>query len=132
MNKFPEELNEPSKDKILIDKTRLLIALRESHTLEDVQARLLGTELVLESDMRRNTETGRERPTELINHTDKRYWTRSREGNPISEGTLNRLSEIFSEQLDWIGPVYQNPDQSGREGLFVRYQMFWSLSLLLP
>jgi hypothetical protein len=28
------------------------------------------------------------------------------------------LGEIFSQQLDWVGPVYQNPDQAGREGLF--------------
>jgi subtilisin family serine protease len=118
MNRFPEELNEPSRHKITIDKTRVLIALKESHTLEDVQARLLRAELVLESDIQKSSEIGREGQTELINHTDKRYWIRSHEGNPVSEESLNRLGEIFSGQLDWIAPVYQNPDQTGREGLF--------------
>ena len=118
MSRFPEELNEPSEGKITIDKTRLLIALKEPHTLQDVQTRLDGTEYVLENDMQKSNETGLGRPTELINHTDKRYWVRSRQDNPVNEESINRLGEIFSQQLDWVGPVYQNPDQPGREGLF--------------
>ena len=118
VNKFPDELNEPSRNKITIDRTRVLIAVKKSYDLEELQSLLSRTGFVLEGDTQKSNRIGRERPMELINHTDRRYWIQSSEGKPINEESLNRLKEVFAEQLDWVGPVYENPDQAGLKGLF--------------
>ena len=36
----------------------------------------------------------------------------------MNQKNLDRLKEVFGEQLDWLGPVYQNPDETGLRGLF--------------
>jgi hypothetical protein len=65
-----------------------------------------------------NKNNDHERQIELINRTDRRYWIRSSSGKPITEESRHRLKEVFAEQLEWVGPVYQNPNEMGRNGLF--------------
>ena len=65
-----------------------------------------------------NKNNDHERQIELINRTDRRYWIRSSSGKPIAGESRHRLKEVFAEQLEWVGPVYQNPNEMGRNGLF--------------
>ena len=111
MDKFLKELNEPSARKITIDKSRLLLALKKSL--------LQATEFVLEEaeGIQKNKQTD-QLLTDQVNHVDKRYWIRSRAGRSIGKRSADRLKEIFGDDLDWVGPVYQNPNEKGVWGLF--------------
>jgi subtilisin family serine protease len=118
LNRFPEVLNErptgrivePEAERIIIDKTRVLIALKESHNIE-IKGILQETEFILEG-----SEDGRMQ--ERINNTNKRYWLRLRIRGSINDENLNRLREVFGENLDWIGPVYVLPNEEERRGSF--------------
>lgn len=118
MNRFPDVLNEPSTSRIIIDKTRILLASKKSYELDELKNLLQRTEFVLEEGIQKNSEIDQKKPMETINHTDKRYWIRSGTGEPMNQKNLDRLKEVFGEQLDWLGPVYQNPDETGLRGLF--------------
>jgi subtilisin family serine protease len=114
MNKFPEEL-EHSNGILIIDSTRLLLALRKSHTLEEIKNLLQGTGFVLEEESDDSKNKGTRPTMQQINHTDKRIWIHSSLYEPIDEENLSMLKEKFGEKLDWIGPVYQVPNVKDHE-----------------
>jgi subtilisin family serine protease len=137
--KFPEELDYDDGRKRIIDNTRLLLALRASHSLEEMNDLLKETGFVLEKtfDEEKNRGTGytmeqivlqktfdeeknkgKEFVMEQINHTDKHFWIRLSSNESIKDENLNRLKEKFEEELDWIGPVYQLLGENGRRGFF--------------
>jgi DNA polymerase elongation subunit (family B) len=107
VNEFQEELNVSSEDKIIIDKTRLLLALKKPHSVESVKNILREIEFVVEIQEQDIPSDNEIRSMELINHTDKLFWIRSSVGAPINQENLYRLKEVFGEEFDWIGPVYQ-------------------------
>ena len=76
MNRFPDVLNEPSTSRIIIDKTRILLASKKSYELDELKNLLQRTEFVLEEGIQKNSEIDQKKPMETINHTDKRYWIR--------------------------------------------------------
>jgi subtilisin family serine protease len=118
MNAFPEELKVSSVSRIVIDRTRLLIATKKSHTIEEIRNTLQRTEFVLEEskDGQRSNEV---RSMEVISHSDKLFWIRSSTGNPANQENLDRLQEVFGEDLDWLGPVYQpHSKENERKELF--------------
>ncbi|MDQ6667831.1 MAG: hypothetical protein M3Y53_06345 [Thermoproteota archaeon] len=56
MNRFPDVFNEPSTSRIIIDKTRILLASKKSYELEELKNLLLRTEFVLEEGIQKNSE----------------------------------------------------------------------------
>jgi hypothetical protein len=99
---------------MIIDRTRLLLALKSPHSQEEVRELLGETSFVLEdTDDERKYKTA-PRLMERINHTDRRFWIRSRANEPLDEENLNMLKEKFGEDLDWVGPVYQLPNLKER------------------
>lgn len=82
------------------------MALKKPHSVESVKNILRETEFVLEVE--EGIPSDNEiRSMKIINHTDKLFWIRSSVGTLINQENLYRLKEVFGEEFDWIGPVYQ-------------------------
>jgi len=99
---------------MIIDRTRLLLALKKPHSKEEVGELLGEIGFVLEDTYDERKDKTMPRPMERINHTDQRFWIRSRANEPLDEKNLTMLKEKFREDLDWIGPVYQLPNLKQR------------------
>ena len=115
VNKFPKELHYLDGRKRIIDKTRLLLSLTDSHTLEEIKALLQETGFVLEHEKK---SKGTEFPMERINYSEKHFWIRLGDDESVNDEHINNLKEKFREELDWIGPVYQLLGEKGRQGFF--------------
>jgi hypothetical protein len=116
-DEFSELLLSPGSQ-TTIDKTRFLLALSSSHNTEEMENLLLETGFVLEeTDMNRKNKDIRT-ATERVNHTDKHFWIHRASEEPLGEEKVNLLKEKVAEKLDWIGPVFHNPNEPGRRGFF--------------
>jgi subtilisin family serine protease len=120
MNNFPEDMI-MSGYRIIIDKTRLLVAFKTSQTLEKLLDQLQKTRFVLEGydDNDENRKKIRNERNSLmgpINHTDKRFWIHTRNHEIINNDSFNEIKEIFGNEIDWVGPVYHRPEAFGLEG----------------
>ena len=62
----------PLTSRIIIDKTRILLASKKSYELDELKNLLQRTEFVLEEGIQKNSEIDQKKPMETINHTDKR------------------------------------------------------------
>ncbi|MGB6674114.1 MAG: hypothetical protein WBE34_16925, partial [Candidatus Nitrosopolaris sp.] len=62
MNRFPDVLNEPSTSRIIIDKTRILLASKKSYELDELKNLLQRTEFVLEEGIQKNSEIDQKKP----------------------------------------------------------------------
>lgn len=116
MKNFPRQLTHGSGSPMVLDPTRLLIAFREPVDREAVEARVGEFDLGLEDtdDVQPEAAT---RPFEVINHTDRRFWVRTRNGEPIDEERFEGLRGALGESLEWIGPVYRLGDAGSRGDL---------------
>lgn len=106
MLNFPDEIFYPNGNKIVIDKTRLLLGLKNSYTISAVISKLMSTQFTLESSSN---------PAEQINHTSTRFWIQKRE--EYNEDDILILRQEFGQDFDWIGPVYSQPNVPGQGGL---------------
>jgi subtilisin family serine protease len=107
MVSFPDEIFYPNGIKIAIDKTRLLLALKNPYTMNAMTTKLLSTAFKLE-----NSGT----PAEPINHTSTRFWIQKPEEYTLYDA-IGVLSQVFGQDFNWLGPVYRHPDIPGRMGL---------------
>lgn len=116
MKNFPSELRHGMGAVMTLDPTRLLLAFKRSQTRGEVEAQLQGLNLVLEDaeDQKRPVQLP---AMEIINHTDQRFWSRSRNGEPIDEKQFGVIEAALKTKLDWIGPVYRLSNSAGRGGL---------------
>ena len=103
--------------RIMRDRTRLLLNFKNRYKRGDVEHLLQDTNLVLE-DFCDETNSILSKPGQIVNHTMRYYWVRSRTGQNISQTNLQGLAEQLQVHLNWIGPLYQLPDAEGRRGLF--------------
>ena len=111
MRHSPETLQHGTGATLTLDHTRLLFAFREKHTPEDVERLLERVGLTLEDA----GSEQRKKPTPLsprINHTETRYWARSRRGE-IGDEQLGVIEKDLAGDLAWIGPVYRFPNGGG-------------------
>ncbi len=102
MATFPDRLPHGSGASMRIDRTRLLLATRESMTVDDVATLLVPARLALE-------DAGEEpdgRRMARVNHTDTRFWVRSADREPLDDQRVSLVWEILGDVLAWIGPVY--------------------------
>jgi subtilisin family serine protease len=91
-----------------LDRTRLLLAFREKHAPEDVEKLLARVGLTLE-DAGAERENGATSLAPRINHTETRFWVRSRRGQ-LGDEQLDAIEQTLERELRWIGPVYRLPD----------------------
>jgi hypothetical protein len=102
MKRFPSSLNTTETRGSVLDRSRLLVAFTEATTPEDVEVLVREYDLKLEevpSDKLGNRSL-------QINHTDRRFWLRSINQEPIDDQTFARLEERLADVIAWIAPVY--------------------------
>jgi hypothetical protein len=105
---FPMRLEHGSGVVLERDASRLLLTFSTDTDLEKVAATVADFGLRPESsapDARKDA-----RQFERINNTMRRYWMRSSEGGAVRDDRIDALRETLGDQLDWVGPVYRNPD----------------------
>lgn len=98
-----------------LDASRLLLSFKES--VEKGVVEKFARKLKLELEPDGNAE---KRPySDLVNHTDRRYWVRDPEGQTIDDQRYERMkSELFGQfPVEFIGPVYQLANTRGPGGL---------------
>jgi hypothetical protein len=115
MNEFPRTLAHSSGAVMLLDSRRLLLAFRDDQSPEKLHEELRELGFVLEDAQTHEKETTR--PMEVVNHTPRRFWIRALQSTPISQDLLEKLRSLLADRLEWIGPVYQMPDQRGRRSM---------------
>ena len=106
MTSFPDEITYPNGNRVMIDKTRLLLGLKTANTLNAVTTKLQSTAFKLEDASN---------PAEPINHTSTRFWIQKTE--EYHDDDMWTLRQKFGQDFNWLGPVYSNPDIPGRRGL---------------
>jgi len=119
MNDFPEEMN-ISGDKLVLDKTRLLLNFREPKTIHDISAVLENSHFIIEerhTDNEKHISASRQ-PIGDINHTNKDFWIRTRNSQEYDTAMVSKLIQAFGNELNWIGPVYFRLDDNTLEGRF--------------
>ncbi len=115
MKKFPRELRHGSGVPMRLDASRLLLSFKEAVEKDAVEKFARKLKLELEPDG--NTE---KRPyTDVVNHTDRRYWVRDPERQTIDDQRFDRLVKELYEQfpVEFIGPVYQLSNSGEPGGL---------------
>jgi subtilisin family serine protease len=114
VKEFPVEL--PHGTGVLrLDPSRLLIEFREPRSRDDVEDELGQFELMVEPDDEL-AQTRQDLRAEAINHTDRRWWVRTRSGRAIDEDLYAALRNQLGEKVAWVGPVYDTPNTPGRGG----------------
>lgn len=116
MSTFPQRLARGGGDVLLLDQSRLLLALRQPVEPDEIAAQLTRSRVALEDA--RDEQDGRR--MFRVNHTATRYWVRSLDGEPLDDQRIAILREIFGDALAWVGPVYRvtgKGENQGRENL---------------
>jgi subtilisin family serine protease len=116
MEQFPEQLTHGSGVPMTIDPTRLLLALSAPSSREDIAGRLGEVGLALEDED--EEEQRAPRPVEeVVNHTEDRFWARTRSGERVGREMLALVREMLGDELAWFGPVYRLTGSPGRGGM---------------
>ncbi|MBC3190955.1 S8 family serine peptidase [Pseudonocardia sp. C8] len=110
----PDELTHDSRTVVRRDPTRLLLCFHDPRQPDELGRRLQELDLELEPS---GVARGGEPPTEVVNHTDRRFWVRSAVAAEIDDEWLDQVERVFGRQLAWIGGVYCDPQVAGRGGL---------------
>src|SRR5690554_3768748 len=115
MKNFPKNLSTATKQDVMLDSTRLLLAFKEPTSPEEVSAMIKDFNFQLE-DIK---EKGDERKHWIqINHTATRYWVRKIDGKDITEEEFSAIQDKLIQHLDWIGPVYSSRHDQGAQTRF--------------
>ena len=122
---FPNILTLVDGTTISRDQSRLLLWFKAPHTLQQVEALLLGPfslptnqHLVLETTtivMERGSLVGP--GGNSINHTTKRFWVRSQSGKAIDSQMVTVIESAPQLDLERTGPVYKIHTVSGQDAL---------------
>ncbi len=114
---FPNVIQRQQGIDLARDKTRLLLVFHENQTMDDLNAFLAPTDLILE-DMVVEVPV---LPHERINHSRRHFWVRKKQpagaDAPIDGKTYKYLAQALQSKLYWVGPVHRYPGTKGREGL---------------
>jgi hypothetical protein len=111
MERFPDSLETADTRGSNLDRSRLLVAFADAQTQEAVEELVLELGLELE-DFPRARRQGTE--SLEINHTDRRFWLRSIDHEPIEDEQFRAIEERLIGLTDWIGPVYVLSNAHGR------------------
>ena len=102
---FPETYVHGNGRTVVRDRSRLLVGFAKPVEIDAVAQEVEPFGLILEDSD--------EKAGEIVNHTDERFWARSRDGRAIDESAVEQVSAAAA----WIGAVYRDPETSGRRGL---------------
>lgn len=96
---------------MFLDTNRLLLAFQKPVTRKEIERFVKELDLFLEDDIQ-----DKEIPGERVNHTDERFWVRSR--RPIDDDRYQKVEAAATQLgLDWISPVYRLSGEEDRKGL---------------
>jgi Subtilase family len=116
MQAFPKTLSHPSGGQVTLDESRLLLGFEKPPTPKSLSGALAAAGLALEDDGggggRERQKNGR-RLFEQINHTDRRFWVRSRRNEPIDDETVASLERELKTRkigLAWMAPTYRGAE----------------------
>jgi subtilisin family serine protease len=115
MENFPQELKHDSGVTMRLESSRLLLKFQQAMPPDDITSRIDEFGLVLEG-----AQIGEQEqflPDEPINHTERHFWVRSRDGRPINQNLVDGLHSRLADVLVWIGPVYRVGNTEDRRGL---------------
>lgn len=116
MANFPSTLEHGTGNRLSIDKTRRLLAVKESLDLKTINELLDGTGFMLE-DGASSENTKSPAKSARVNHTEHRFWLRSASGRPVDDKTDALLKKQLGAAFDWIAPVYHSSDNQDRRGM---------------
>ncbi len=114
-SQFPNQLSFKDSLPSVRDQTRMLLFFPKPLPLKDVAKLLTPTGLVLEDDAMGSEPS---LPHYRVNHADRRFWVRSKNGKPIGREMLKLLDDATTGSLERIGPVYRSPQSTERSGLY--------------
>jgi subtilisin family serine protease len=121
MDEFPRELQHGSGVGMVLERTRLLVVLKEKIDFREVQDRLKKAGFVLEEAKGRPASKAQhsraisiQEPEKapypsnvFINNTETRFWIQTSSKKPVDHQLIQGLKDVFYGSLDWIGPVYR-------------------------
>ncbi|MCW3476399.1 hypothetical protein [Limobrevibacterium gyesilva] len=115
---FTRELQHGLGVMMTLDATRLLLAFKQAHDASDVSERIRPLALVLEEEIAKPPADGARLPErDVVNHTPKRFWSRTVDGRALAEADIRRILSTLREFLAWVGPVYRLAGTADRGGL---------------
>jgi hypothetical protein len=110
MKRFPPSLNTIDTRGSTLDRSRLLVAFTKATSPKAVAA--LIRELGLKLEDMPSDKLG-DRSLE-VNHTDRRFWLRAINHEPIDDARFAAIEERLAGVTDWIGPVYARSNARGQ------------------
>lgn len=118
MKNFPRELRHGSGAMMYLDNKRLLLSFKQPPSLEELRGLLKANGLEFEEirEDQKSKDSSRSL-LPVISHTATKFWVRSSSGSAIDDEWFDKINEVLSDFIDWIGPVYQLVNTNGREGL---------------
>lgn len=116
MGRFPREMTHGSGARMTLDPNRILVSYVEPPALSQLRKAIGTIGCVLED------EEGKEPQltlAEKVNHTDRRFWLRFREGTPTPEMEVEQLEQVLSSagKIEFVAPVYRLGPANGRNSL---------------
>jgi subtilisin family serine protease len=114
MNGFPARIQRDSQQAVDLDASRLLLAFKLPRLYASLSSQLQLAGLILEED-RPDAEVAA--VSGYVNHTDRRFWVSTPDGNAIGEAGFDQITRVFGTELEWLGPVYRVAGTYGRDSL---------------
>lgn len=118
MKNFPLKLRHGSGTMMVLDQTRLLLVFNKTQERPKIEELIKKFGFVLEDDAGTNSDQRiGSRSFEIVNHTKRRFWIRSENGEAIVQRQLIQLEDKLGESLDLIAPVYRRRSTDDRRDL---------------
>lgn len=114
MKQFPKTLAASTGVESALDPSMIVVSFKKPMALEEVRAIAKGLKLTLFTNEKPNDK---ERWGQ-VNHTDTRFWLKTEDGKPIDDARFAEIEKSLGDQIEWIGPVYENYDKKGVESCF--------------
>ena len=112
MKRFPKKLSNPHGAPAILETNCVLVSFKKAVKSEEVSSLAEEINLVIESPQASAENKEVDVRWDTINHTDQRYWLRTKDGKAISNQRFDEIEKYFGNKIDWIGPVYRNEDEN--------------------
>lgn len=114
MKQFPKTLSTLPGVVSELDPSMIVVAFKKPMEMGDVSTIAKNLKLAIFSS---EVSDGRGH-WNRVNHTDTRFWLKTEDGTPISDARFAEIEKSLGDQVEWIGPVYENYNKKGMEGCF--------------
>ena len=112
MKRFPKTIGSSEGQESVLDESRILVAFKKATEIKDVQNIAKVLKLKVETNERVAKHWVQ------INNTEQRYWLRSVDNSPIDDDEFAQIEKKLGDKVDWIAPVYRNPNERDSENHF--------------